>query len=153
MSYSTIAKVKSLFRDFGGGSDPAVSDSEIQEFLDDAALIINGRIGLLYQLPIILADSPDSYGILRRIETYIVADIVDDILNSYTEADKKPEWGKKASSLLKDISPPLDKKRGKQLEPAMKLLDAVYLGTSTQRNKITIAKTSGAIFKKGVDNW
>jgi hypothetical protein len=80
-----------------------------------------------------------------------VACIVDDIINSYGEADKKPTWCKKAHDLLEALVP--SKKNCKQCEPTMKLPDAEYLGTSTQRGQIRIAATSGTVFKKGANNW
>lgn len=153
MSYATVDNVKSLFRDFADNSDPAVTDTEIQEFLDSAFSIINAKIGTLYSLPISNVGNPDSFEILKRLETFKVACIVDDILNNYSEADKKPSWCKKAKALMYELVPPMDPKTCKQCEPTMRLPDATYLGTSTQKNRISIGPTTGTIFKKGQDNW
>jgi len=152
MSYATPTNVKSLFRDFADNADAAVSDTELQEFLDDAEEVINAKIGTLYQLPITVGENPKAFKVLRRLETFQVACIVDDILNSYGEADKKPQWCKKAKDLLNELVPPV-KAGCRQCEPTMKLIDAVYLGTSTQRGRMSVQSTSEPVFKKGADNW
>lgn len=152
MSYATIDNVKSLFRDFADNPDAAVTDDELQEFLDDANAIVNAKIGTLYAMPITEIDNPESFKILRRLETFKVACVVDDILNSYGEADKKPMWCKKATELMNELVPP-KKANCKQCEPTMKLPDALYLGTSTQRGKIKISATEGTVFRKNENNW
>lgn len=153
MSYATIDEVKSMFRNFDGGSNPAVTDTEIQLFLDNTASMIDAKIGTLYTLPITELDNPESFKILKQIHMFKVACIIDDILNDYAEADKKPGWCKKAEMLMKALIPPYDEKNCRQCEPTMKLPDANYEGTAIQKNKITINRTSGTIFKKGEDNW
>lgn len=153
MSYATPDNVKSLFRDFADNTEAAVTDTELQEFLDDAALIIDAKIGTLYTLPITLVGNPESFGILRRLETYKVACIVDDILNNYSEADKKPGWCAKAQELMDELVPPRRGTKCKQCEPTMKLPDAEYLGTSIQKGKIKMSATTGTVFTKGANNW
>ena len=153
MSYAAIQNVKSLFRHFADNSEAAVTDTEIQEFLDDAFSIINAKIGTLYTLPITLYNNPESYNILKRIEAFKVAGIVDEILNSYSEGDKKPGWEKKSEELLNSLIPQINKKTGIQDPPVMKLPDATYLGTPTQQGRAKFSATSGTIFQKGVDTW
>lgn len=153
MSYATPDNVKSLFRNFASSADAAVTDVEIQEFLDDASEIIDAKIGALYQLPITEALNPKSFAILRRLETFKVACIVDDILNSYGEADKKPQWCKKAQVLMSELVPPKNKTNCRQCAPLMILPDATYLGTATQRARVKFSATTGTVIKKGEDNW
>lgn len=153
MSYATPDNVKSLFRNFAPNSQAAVTDIEIQEFLDDAHEVINAKLGTLYELPITELSNPQSFKILRRLETYKVACIVDDILNNYSEADKKPGWCKKAHMLMDELVPPFDPKTCKQCDPTMKLPDAKFIGNITQRGKIKISATKGAVFEKGGNNW
>ena len=155
MSYATIANVKSLFRDFADNADAAVNDVELQDFLDDAEVTINSKIGTLYTLPITVPANPESYKVLAMIEKYIAAGVVDDILNSYSEADKKPMWTEKAMKMLKALVPPKNKSDCNQCEPTMKLPDAIYNGTSVQRGKIKLSATSGRQFTKGenANNW
>ncbi len=153
MSYATPDNVKSLFRDFADNSEAAVDDTEIQEFLDDAHSIINAKIKTLYTLPITVIDNPESFAILRRLETYQVACVVDDILNNYSEADKKPQWCKKAKELMNELVPPRDPKTCRQCEPTMKLPDAPYLGINEQKNRISVGAKTPPVFKKNGNNW
>jgi len=152
MSYATKEEVKSMFRDFADNDEAAVSDDELDLFLLNAHSIINAKISALYTLPITEADSPNSFNILKQIEMYKVACIVDDILNNYSEADKKPSWCKQANMLLESIAPSIDKK-GKQPTPSLILPDSDYNGTATQKNQISILSTSESVFKKNADNW
>lgn len=153
MSYAEPSDVKSLFRDFADNTEAAVTDAEIQLFLDNATLIIDAKIGTLYTLPITLIDNPSSWGVLKQLNMFQVACIVDDILNSYGEADKKPMWCKKAKELLDQLVPPINPKTCKQCEPTMKLPDAHYTGTPTSKGRLTVSATSGTVFTKGGDNW
>lgn len=153
MSYATIDHVKSLFRDLADSSEAAVSDAEITDFLDNSTAIIDAKVGTLYSMPLTEVDNPVSFSILKQLQMFKVACIIDDILNDYAEADKKPGWCKKAHELMNQIVPPMDPKTCRQCEPTLKLPDAIYLGTSVQKGKMTISKTSGAIFTKGGDNW
>lgn len=153
MSYATIDEVKSMFRDFADNSEAAVTDSEIQLFLDNTCAMIDAKIGTLYQMPITNAINPESFKILKQVHMFKVACIIDDILNDYAEADKKPMWCKKAAMIMEALVPPMDPKTCRQCEPTMKLPDAVYIGTKTQTNQIKMNPTQGTIFQKGGDNW
>lgn len=153
MSYATIDDIKTLFRDLETNvSNAAVDDDDITLFLTNSTAIIDSKIGTLYQMPITEGDNPLSFAVLKQLQMFKVACIVDDILNSYSEADKKPTWCKKAAVLMESLVPS-KKKDCKQCEPTMKLPDADYIGTNTQRNQIRIGKTSGTIFRKGTNNW
>jgi len=152
MSYATKDEVKSMFRDFADNSQAAVNDTDLDLFLTNSTAIIDSKIGTLYTLPITEIDNPLSFAILKQLQMFKVACIVDDILNSYGEADKKPTWCSKAKKLMTELVP--EKKNNcAQCEPTMKLPDATYLGTSIQQGRIRISATTGTTFKKGVNNW
>ena len=151
--YATKEEVKSLFRDFADNSEAAVTDTEIDLFLENTAEMIDAKIGTLYQLPITEAANPKSFRILKQVHMYKVACIIDDILNDYSEADKKPMWASDAKGLLKALVPEINAKTCKQCPPTTILPDATYLGTSTQRGKIKVSATTGRIFQKGQNNW
>lgn len=152
MSYATVDDIVSMFRNLDlTVSNPAVTSDEIQDFIDEQEVIIDAKIGTLYALPITEADNPKSHKILKRLTKYGVACIVDDILNDYAEADKKPMWCKKFKMLMEELVPP--KENCKQCEPTMKLPDAEYLGTSIQRGRATFSSTAGTVIKKNQDNW
>lgn len=154
MSYATPQDVADLFRSLDlEDSTAAVTKSKIQKWLDSASLKIDAKIGTLYQLPINNSTAPKSVKILAEIEAMKVAAIVDDILNTYKEADKKPNWEKRACMMLEELVPDRDTKTGKQVEPTMKLPDAVYTGTNEQKSSISVSATTGRIFEKGRDTW
>ena len=153
MSYANIDEVKTMFRDFADNSEAAITNDEITLFLDNTTEIIDAKIGTLYTLPITLIDNPKSWSILKQLQMFKVACIIDDILNDYAESDKKPMWCKKAMNLLNALVPPIDPKTCRQCEPTMKLPDKAYNGTSTQTNRIRVSKTSGTVFEKNANNW
>lgn len=151
MSYATKDEVKALFRDFAENTQAAVDDDDLDLFLDNSTEMIDSKIGTLYQMPITEIDNPRSFKILKQLQMYKVACEVDEILNSYGEADKKPQWCKKAKDLMSELVP--DKKDCKQCAPNMKLPDAVYLGTPIQTNRILISSLEEPVFRKGANNW
>lgn len=154
MSYATVAQCESMFRCLDTSiSDPAVTAAGIQEMIDEACASIDGCINELYSLPITAGPNPKSFLILQKLTKMKVAAVLDDILNSYAEADKKPTWGKQAKELLDKICPPKDPKTCKRCEPTMKLPDATFLGSNTPGNTIKIKATTGVTFTKGGDNW
>lgn len=152
MSYATVNDVKSLFRNLAGATDPAVTDAYIQVYLDNAAAFINSRLSGLYLLPITSGANPISAKILSQIEAFKVAAIVDNILNSYSDGDKKPQWEKMANDMLDEVAPKKDSK-GFQPEPNAKLYDATYLGTNIQQGTLKLSSTDSRIFVKGSDTW
>lgn len=149
MSFASVADVKAYFRDFAESTEAAVTDEKIQAWLDTASISVLARFHTLYET--ITTENEASAKIIAEIEAMKVADIVDNILNSYSEGDKKPQWGKMAMATLKEYCP--DKVDGIQPEPDVKLPDAQYVGTRTQKARMSVSATSGSIFKKGVDAW
>lgn len=153
MSYASVNDVVALFRDVDiTSTNASVTTAKITDWLASSTAIINARLNGLYSLPITSEVSPASFATLKQIESFYVASIVDDILNTYSEADKKPNWYKKAMELLDQVAPKKGSK-GEQYEPSMLLPDATYLGTPTQKARIKISSTDSTVFKKGDNNW
>ncbi len=152
MSYCNIADVKSLFRHFSDNTDAAVSDSDISSYIENYNAYINSRLYGLYLLPITESSNPESFKILSQINSFYVASVIDDILNNYSQADKKPSWEKRAAQMLESVAPQKDSS-GKQPEPNSKLIDATYLGTNVQKGKFKANSIDSTTFKKGSDTW
>jgi len=152
MSYALKDDVKALFRHFADNADAAVTDTEIDSFLANDVAYIDSRLNGLYSLPITSGANPESFKILKQINAFRVASIVDDILNNYTNDQKKPAWLRMANEMLNNIAPERDR-NGKQLDPNNKLVDATYLGTNVQRGTFKLSSTEGRIFTKGSDTW
>ena len=85
MSYATVEEIRSMFRDLDDTSEAAITTAEIQLFLDNNTAIIDAKIGTLYTLPITLIDNPLSFPILKQIQMFLVASVVDEILNSHSD--------------------------------------------------------------------
>lgn len=154
MSYATPADVKSLFRKWmEPPTAQAITDAELQAWLDDTFAEINAVLYNIYTLPITLIANPLSYPIVKKIEYLMVGAIADEILHSYSEADKKPQWGAQAARMLENLVPQYDRKTCKQCPPYAKLPDTPFLGTTKQKAQIKISNTSGTTFKKGIDGW
>ena len=152
MAYSNADEVKALFRDFPNTTDAAVDDTKINNFLNSMSNLVDARLKGFYQLPISYANNPISYSIISQIVAFKVAAIVDDILNTYSEADKKPIWDKKADQMLDDIAPKRNKDGG-QPTPNNILPDATYLGSSNSSSTIKLSSTATPVFTKGGKNW
>ena len=154
MSYATPDDVTALFRDLDlTKSNTAVDAAKIQSWLDSTDNMINARLSKYYTLnpALNVTDNPLSWSILKMIESFYVAGIVDDILNSYSDGDKKPMWEKRAAAML-DMYAPLE--CAKDCGPASVLPDAPYLNTPTLRGAFRASNTTTApIFVKGANNW
>ena len=150
MSYSTTAQIKAMFRNFGAPTAPAVTDPSVVEFIAEADQEIDAALTGVYTLPIA---GPLSLLLLRKISRLLAAAVVDDILNTYSEADKKPGYRRDALKMLEDISGKLDPKTGKKTLPISLLPDAEYIGASVSKNTPAINPQDGRQFQKGVDAW
>lgn len=153
MSYASVNDVVALFRDVDiTSTNASVTSAKITDWLASSTAIINARLNGLYSLPINSEVSPASLAILKQIESMYVASIVDDILNTYSEADKKPNWYKKAMDLLEQVAPKKGSD-GKQSEPSMLLPDATFLGTTVQKSRVKMSSINSTVFLKGENNW
>lgn len=151
MAYTDAAKVKSMFRDFSSSTTPAVTDGEITAFIAEHDAVIDGSLKGVYAIPI---TGTKSLKIIEKISRNLTAGVVDEILNSYGEADKKPEYEKRGKRLLSKLKPKFEK--GVWLNPEMFLPDNDFLGLPDNPNKsarIKVASTTGRQFVKGGDNW
>lgn len=150
MAYTTVTKVKALFRNFtSNSSNQAVTDSTISDWIAEVDARINSRIGRFYQMPI---TGEESLLILQKISNLMVACQMDNTLNTYTDAQKKPEYCKQGSALLDEYAPmPKD---GKIVEPISRLPDAIYTGVVSSTRRMSASVTNVAPkFQKGVDSW
>ena len=150
MSYSTKDQCKAMFRNFDNPTTPAIADATIDEFIEEADQEIDAALTGVYTLPIV---GPDSLLILRKISRLLTAAVMDDILNTYSEADKKPSYKKDAMKMLQDISGVLDPELGRKLRPISLLPDAEYIGETKKENTIAVSATDGRQFIKGEDSW
>lgn len=147
-TYAQISDIKQLFPNFPENRDALVNETSIGEYLRHSYQVINGRIANYYETPILVADSPCSYEILREIQAFYAADIVDRVLNPGRKVTEGPHWGQKAYRLLNEIAP--DPNRGEH--PTTILPDATYIG-SRIHNAVVSGSTGDPVFTKAGDQW
>lgn len=153
MSYADSDDVKSLFRDLDVEVDSAFSTADMTLHLENTTEVINAKVGTLYVVPINEVDSPKSFKILKQVQMFKVAGIIENILFSYNADESRPNWSKKAEELMMMIVPKKTSK-GYQPPPTLELSDATLLGTTQQKNSIKAANvTLEPQFKRGQDNW
>lgn len=152
-SFATPANVQAYFRDLTiDATDGAVTSAKIQAWLDSKHQYVMGKIYTLYASTITQGANPLSFLIIADIEAMLVVAIVDDILNNYNDAQKKPTWEKRAMALLCEYIPNKNSD-GIQIEPSIKLPDATYLGSTKPRGTLKVSSTATPIFTKGGVNW
>lgn len=85
-----------------------MSTADVTEWIAQAYAYINARISAKVATPVVLADSPESYAILRTIETLLVCHRIQNALNLQTgreSANQNPgrDFLKEAKDYLKEI--------------------------------------------------
>lgn len=88
--------------------DDAVSTADVTEWIAQAFAYINSRISSKVTTPVVLADSPNAYAILRTIETLLVCHRIQNALNLQTGRDATNQnagrdFLKEAKDYLKEI--------------------------------------------------
>jgi phage gp36-like protein len=108
MAYSTTAQVASEFKDITFNATSAVTDTEVDRFIEEADAEIDGRVGKRYEVPV---TGTASLKILRTISIGIVADRIRDILELKNPTMPELEQGirpkssaAKARKMLEQIS-------------------------------------------------
>lgn len=102
MSYCTVAEVQSDFKNITFSVDSSVTSDEVQAIIDQECAYINSRICHLYQTPIIEANSPNSFLVLKRINIFLAADRVRHIIYVKTGRDKSDQDTKGLKSLSRN---------------------------------------------------
>lgn len=151
MSYAKVEDVVALFRNLDIEQiDAAITEDEIETFLEDAEARINTRLLKFYTLPIDADANPKSFRYLATIEKYFAAAVVDEILNNYAEGERRPTWEKKALQMLEEIAP----QDCDTCKPASLLPDADFLGNSTSRGRFAASSVEiSPVFERGKNNW
>lgn len=152
MSFATPAQVKAMFRNFTtNATNQAITDATIQEWLDEANAVILSRLRYYYDTTNI---GSESEVILRKMERLSVACQVDDTLNSYADAQKKPQYCKNFIMMLDMYAPEANKANCKLCAPSSRLPDTPYLGVQSPGRRFKASVTDVApTFRKGVDTW
>lgn len=102
MSYCTVEEVKSDFKNIQFTATSSVTIDEVEDFIEQECAYINGRICKLYKVPVVEANSPMAYSILKRINIFLAADRVRHVLYVKTGIDEKDQDTKGVKSLSRN---------------------------------------------------
>lgn len=136
MSYCTVDDIASDFKNITFSANSSVTDAEVQKFINEECAYIDGRICHLYETPIVEANSPVSFLILKRINIFLAADRVRHVLYVKTGMDNKDQDTKGLKSLSRNPQKDLDDiLKGKlKLGDAIAKDDCIGFDTSDEPN-------------------
>ncbi|MCP3684540.1 MAG: hypothetical protein GY861_17885 [bacterium] len=162
MAYTTLAKVKSMFRGITIEADTgdeqtntAVTTEDVDDFIAEVDAEINGLLSDYYVTPI---TGTEALLVIGRIAKYKVAHIIKTILEAREElSDKNQEvqtnLEKKANMMLDQIIPTWDSDCCEWVDPRLQLADAVRKTISPKTGAVFGSSKNVATIKKGGDNW
>ena len=162
MPYTTVEKVKSLFRDIEieattgtPANDTVVTTEEVDEMISEVDAEIDAKLSDHYEVPI---TGTESLKIIGKISRLKVAHLIKTILESTAElSDRNQEvqtnLEKKAEKMLMDVIPRWDEKCCEWVDPIMQLTDATRTEKSPKSGNLFKANTTTRSIKRGGDNW
>lgn len=109
MAYCEVSDVISEFKDLDVNASTSVTLTEIQDWIDEDASLINSYISKRYTVPVVEADSPMSFEVLKMINRLLVYKRVHDVLKIKTgvkevnQSTSKSRY-EKAWKILKGIA-------------------------------------------------
>jgi len=135
--YCTVEDVKSDFKNIEiEATDSSVTIPEVEEIIKQECAYINSRICSLYTVPVIQADSPISFEVLKRINIFLAADRVRHILYVKTGHNNSEQDTKGLKSLSRNPRKDLDEiLNGKiKLGDAKAIEECIGFDTSQEPN-------------------
>jgi len=149
MAYTTVDKVKSMFRKISVKADTGdektntvLTIEEVDEFILETDAMIDCRLEKYYTVPI---TGVESLKIVGMISKFFVAETVKGILKVDVRSDKTQDvqgnLGKKAEKLLNDLLPMFNK-TAKRWEAALCIL--------SDANSLSSPPDSGSVFSTQV---
>lgn len=157
MAYTTVAKVKSMFRNIKfDSSSSAVTESEVDQFIADADVWIDAVLDPYYVTPI---TGTNSLKIVDMISKYIASHTVKTILELTTQTSAKKQdvqsnLRKLAESMLDKLIPHYDKKTKVWEDALTPLPDATKKDVAPEGDSgFSYPTITDPTFTKGGDNW
>jgi len=162
MAYTTLAKIKSMFRKIAIEADTgteanntAITEEEVTEFMTDADALIDAILAQYYVTPI---TGTESLKLLDVVSKYLVADTIKGILELTTQSSDKTQdvqgsLGLQAHAMLKKMVPHYDCKCDKWIDAVMPLPDAVMKEINPTSSNIGASYGGTKEFSKGGGNW
>lgn len=162
MAYTTVAKVKTMFRDIqieAATGDPetetAVTTETVDELISEHDAFIDGKLNEFYVTPI---TGVSSLIIVGRISKLLVAHDIKMILEAVEQtSDKKQDvqgnLRMQALKVLNSLIPQWDPKCCEYIDAEFPLPDAGARETSPKSGAISSSNSGTVTIKKGGDNW
>lgn len=162
MAYTTVDKVKSLFRRLeinaatGTSSlDTVVTTEEVDEFILEVDAEIDAKLSDHYTVPITGVEALKIVGKISRMK---VAHMIKTILETTGQlSDRSQEVQTnlelKADKMLKETIPIWDSKCCEWVDPILQLTDATRIAKSPKTGNLFQSNVRTAVIKRGGDNW
>jgi len=157
MAYTTVAKVKSMFRNIKfDASSSAVTESEVEKFITDADTWIDAKLNPYYTTPI---TGTESLKIVDMISKYLAAHTVKTILELTTQSSSKNQevqsnLRKLAEKMIEELIPHYDGKSKVWTDAVTPLPDAAKKDVApTGDSGFSYPTVTSPTFTKGGNNW
>ena len=99
MSYCSVDDVRADFKDIVFNATSSVTQAEVEKFIAEESAFIDSMICARYIAPVIEADSPNAFLVLKRICIFLVSDRVRHVLYVKTGRDASDQDTKGLRSL------------------------------------------------------
>ena len=157
MAYTTVDKVKSLFRRLeikaatGTPSlDTVVTIEEVDDFILEVDAEIDAKLVDHYTVPITGVESLKIVGKISRMNKTIL-ETTGQLSDRSQEVQTNLEL--KADKMLKETIPMWDSKCCEWIDPILQLSDAVRTAKSPKSGNLFQSNVRTAVIKRGGDNW
>lgn len=147
-AYASVTDIQQEFKNISFTSSTTVTDTQITRFITEAEAEINGRVGLVYQVPVDSTRSPISFALMRSLSISIVSTRVKSIMEVKTASESTSQSGgpktaaDNARSMLKDI-----------VNQTLTLVDAVKVDTKDGVTSFSADNAEPLTFQKDVIQW
>lgn len=149
MKYCTAIDVQSDFKNIEFSETSSLKLSEVEEIIEQESAFINGRISHVYKVPVIVANSPISFSILKRICVFLASDRVRHVLEVKTGHKATEQETKGERSLSRNPRKDLDD----ILTGKLKLADAESISGSVGFDTSDLVDCSTKVFDTNKQQW
>ena len=168
MQYTTVEKIKSLFRSIKIEADTGdeaqntvITTEELEEFIDEVEATMNAKLSTCYKnvYAINVTDNPESFKILRQIASWKTAAIIKNILSltgknsKNNNQDLRDDYAMKAKKLMEKICPDNSHCDPCKHKPEIPLPDVEMLDDAPTEFYSIKSSSHKAVIKKDQNNW
>lgn len=148
MPYATAADLSAEFKGVTFGASTSPTDTQVASFITQAEAEINGRVGLVYEVPIVSAASPNSFALMQSLSIDIVYTRIKSILEVKT-ADDTTSQNKGGTTRADNARKILEQIVAQKLG----LFDATKRDTKDGVRSFTSENSEPLVFQKDTVQW